>query len=38
MLSSYIIKFNFITDSGILNYLNGLEIHLPSSQLDNSFM
>ena len=28
-LYSYIIKFNFKTDSGILNYLNGKEISLP---------
>lgn len=27
-LSSYIIKFNFSTDAGILNYLNGKEIKL----------
>ena len=25
-LRSYILKFNFTTDSGILNYLNGKEI------------
>lgn len=27
-LCSYILKFNFVTDSGILNYLNGREIKL----------
>lgn len=28
MLCSYILKFNFKTDSGILNYLNGKEFIL----------
>jgi len=28
MLSSYILKFNFKTDSGILNYLNNKEFVL----------
>ena len=28
MLCSYIIKFNFSTDSGILNYLNGKDFVL----------
>ncbi|MCI8411595.1 MAG: hypothetical protein HFJ40_04025 [Clostridia bacterium] len=28
MLSSYILKFNFKTDSGILSYLNGKEFVL----------
>lgn len=29
MLQSYILKFNFKTDSGFLNYLNGSEFVLP---------
>jgi len=28
MLKAYKLKFNFKTDSGMLNYLNGMEIKL----------
>lgn len=30
MLQSYILKFNFKTDSGFLDYLNGTEFVLPN--------
>lgn len=35
MLCSYILKFNFITDSGILNYLNSKQICLCSVDITN---
>ena len=34
LLCSYYIKFNFISDAGVLNYLNGKEINLD----DNNFI
>lgn len=34
LLCSYYIKFNFISDAGVLNYLNGKEIKLD----DNNFI
>lgn len=36
-LCSYILKFNFVTDAGILNYLNGREIKLWNEVIHNSF-
>ena len=36
-LCSYILKFNFVTDAGILNYLNGREIKLWNEGTHNSF-
>lgn len=36
-LCSYILKFNFISDAGILNYLNGREIKLWNEVIHNSF-
>ena len=35
-LTSYVIKFNFITDSGILNYLNKKEFKLQASNLNSN--
>lgn len=36
-LCSYILKFNFVTDAGILNYLNGREIKLWNNGIRDSF-